>query len=95
MRSIIEGSLITWRVSSLLVNESGPYDVFTQIRNASGVSVDEYSRCIGKTEVSRALCCLWCTSLWVGIVVALVRKEPIYRGILYSAGAIWASAMVR
>jgi hypothetical protein len=65
-------ALAVWRLSSLLVHEEGPFDIFLSLRHRAGVAYTEYSNRIGKNEIARALVCLWCTSVWVGIVVVLL-----------------------
>jgi hypothetical protein len=71
--------LATWRLTSLLVQERGPDAVFERIR-------DHYRG----TEVGMALSCVWCTSLWVAIVIVLLdRICPVAVDILaVSTGAI-------
>ena len=61
--------LATWRISSLLVNEGGPWDVLAKVRYILGVRYDQYSNCQSPGNV---LCCVWCTSIWVGAGVAAV-----------------------
>lgn len=58
-------SLATWRISSMLVNESGPANVFRRVRNGLGVIPGE------KPEnqphiLAGIFACLWCNSVWVG-----------------------------
>lgn len=72
--------LAVWRLSSLLVHEEGPFDIFLRFRHWSGVGYTEYSNRVGKNEFARALICLWCTSVWVGIIAALlyaIFREPV------------------
>lgn len=53
--------LATWRVTSLLVQEAGPYRVFVRLRqHAKG------------TEIGTALECVWCTSVWVAILIVIL-----------------------
>ena len=63
-------ALATWRISSLLANEDGPYNIFEQLRNYVGVHYDEYSNPQGINELGRMLLCLWCNSIWIGLVLA-------------------------
>lgn len=53
--------LATWRVTSLLVHEPGPYRVFVRLR--------EHHR---DNEIGTALQCVWCTSVWVAIAIVIL-----------------------
>lgn len=46
-------SLAVWRVSYMLTNETGPFDVFYRIR---------------QTRLVNLLSCMYCTSVWVSAV---------------------------
>jgi hypothetical protein len=64
--------LATWRISSLLVNEPGPFDVFVKIREVFGIRHNEkipYE--YPGTFFAQLLSCVWCTSIWVAIFVTL------------------------
>lgn len=54
--SFVVLALATWRVSSLLVNEDGPFGIFDRIR-----SLHEPD-----SQVAEVLSCVWCTSIYVG-----------------------------
>lgn len=71
--------LATWRVTSLLVQEPGPYRVFARLRL--------HHR---DNEFGKVLQCVWCTSVWVAIaMVILDRYCPILVDMLaISTGAI-------
>jgi hypothetical protein len=64
-------ALATWRISSLLVREDGPFYLFMRLRHKVGVRYDKLSQPYATNEVARGLLCLWCTSVWVGIALAL------------------------
>lgn len=59
--------LACFRITSLLVYEAGPLDVFHRIRKWAGIRYDKNSNKIADGELGRMLLCPWCTSLWVGI----------------------------
>ena len=72
--------LATWRVSFLLTQEDGPWDVFTRLRHATAGSM-----------AGRALECLYCTSMWVAIPAALfvtpVSARTVVTWLAISGGA--------
>lgn len=72
--------LTTWRISSLLVDEGGPFDLFGRLRYLLGVRYHNIdSSAYGENVVSEALSCIWCTSFWVGLVLAICYWTiPVY-----------------
>lgn len=55
-------ALATWRITSLLLREDGPFDLFVAYRSA-----------VGRVRALEALTtCGWCLSVWVGALVGLV-----------------------
>lgn len=63
--------LATWRISSLLVREDGPYYVFKKIRERCGFEYDNDGSLVSYPS-NHVLRCTWCTSFWVAIVVMFV-----------------------
>ena len=92
MLKLVLGVLITWRLTSLAVVENGPKDILAKAREAAGVRFDEFSRCQSDTWIGSALCCVKCSSVWVGWLVGLVLERNLWRafwfGLAYSAGAL-------
>jgi hypothetical protein len=92
MVNFLIGCAATWRLTTLFISESGPYDVFGRLRDTVGVIYDEHSQPQGTNEVAKALTCIWCASVWIGGMVALVQgyrfRAAIVRALAYSAGAI-------
>jgi len=84
-----------WRLTSLLVKETGPGEIFAKIRALVGVSYDVYSRCTGQ-RLAGAFCCIYCMSVWVAapvaIAVGLYRSDPPFivalNWLAFSTGAI-------
>jgi hypothetical protein len=62
--------LATWRISSLLATEPGPWDVFGKLRTLVGVRYDGGSP-YGTNVVGKAIVCVWCNSLYIGAAWAL------------------------
>jgi len=63
--------LATWRITSLLVSEEGPFYILERLRYIIGIRYDESSERYGKHELARAFLCVWCLSIWVGIALAV------------------------
>lgn len=59
--------LATWRLSYMLVGEDGPWRVFRRLREATGITHDEYGHILMVPErtLPELLSCVWCTSVWV------------------------------
>ena len=63
--------LATWRISNLLVNEDGPWDIFPKLRHLAGVRYDEHSNAYSTTALSKLAMCVWCLSLYLAGVLTL------------------------
>lgn len=97
--------LATWRISSLLVDETGPFDMFLKLRELVGITHDEYKRVaeIPDRFLPQLLSCMWCTSVWVGFTVSVFYF--LLGGVSFwmlfpltlalSAGAIMLSSSIR
>lgn len=74
-------ALGTYRITSLLVAERGPFDWFGKLRAKVGIRYDSHSmpysvyRNGWRTEVGEIFLCGWCMSMWVGIVATLLFLE--------------------
>lgn len=77
MLSLFIWSLACWRISYLLVNEDGPNDLIKRFRAWTMQSTWS------------PLGCFYCTSFWVGLVIALISKNDWFIGIALSAAAIF------
>lgn len=92
MPNLLTGCLATYRLSSLLVSERGPYDIFGRLRDWAGVTYDEQSQPTGDSELAQALACIWCASVWVGGAVAALQgyrlRNIVIRALAYSTGTI-------
>lgn len=67
--------LAVWRLSEMLVDEDGPLGMFRELRNRTGLRYSWTTS--GEYKVSywpkwNPLHCVYCTSVWVGVVLALM-----------------------
>lgn len=77
MSSLFEFALLVlaaWRITSLISQEDGPWDMFAKFRNVVGVRYDEYSQPT-KFEgrfawFAKGIICMWCASVWVAFAAA-------------------------
>lgn len=79
-------SLATWRLSSLIHSEDGPWEVFKLLRECVGIMHDEDGEPSGFPVWAEPLDCFWCVTLLVAFVLA--PRKPLY-WLSASAGAIW------
>lgn len=89
MDCLYVNSLATWRITSLLVQETGPYDVFNKFRDLVGIEYNEFSRRIPTNEFAKMFSCFWCCSIWVATALVLVQRRPFWEIFAYSAAAIY------
>ena len=70
--TIILLALATWRISSLLANETGPYQMFERFRYRIGVRYNEASMAYGQNEFAKLFTCVYCVSIFVFIAAAVL-----------------------
>lgn len=88
-------TLATWRITSLLVNEYGPFNLLERMRYRLGVRYDDDLRRIGTNVVAEAFTCMWCLSVWVGLVLSIaLYAMPVLSVWLLLPFALSASAIV-
>ena len=88
-------SFATWRVSSLLYDEAGPWNVFIWLRERLGIEHDDGVPVI-YPKWAEILECFWCITVWVSfglvILTALLRGlspwDTILLWLASSGGAI-------
>lgn len=67
--------LATWRLTSMLMSEAGPFDIFVKFRELFGIRhYDDGSVLSYKTNFfCKLLQCVWCCSVWVGAGFAVLH----------------------
>jgi hypothetical protein len=64
-------ALATWRMTSLLVWEDGPFEMFARIRHVLGVRYDETNMAYGSNWFAKGVVCPACASVWFGTLWAV------------------------
>lgn len=72
-KEILILGLAAWRISHMVVNEVGPFMVFTKIRKLWGIEHDLDGFPITWPSTV-PLSCTWCMSVWVAAVLLFVPK---------------------
>lgn len=62
--------LATWRLTSLIVSEAGPWDLMAKFRHRIGIRYDDLSQPYGTNVIASAMTCVWCFSVWIGLGMA-------------------------
>jgi len=63
--------LATWRLTSLIVWEAGPWDILAHLRHLLGVRYDAQSQRYADTMLGRMVICPWCASVWCGVAMTV------------------------
>jgi hypothetical protein len=63
-------TLATWRVSNMLADteQTGPFGLLDKIRYAAGVRFGEDGQAYGTNGLSKGLLCMYCNSVWFGVL---------------------------
>lgn len=69
---LVEWGLATWRLSRMLVKEQGPYHIFERLRRATGIEYE--SGDVLSYPDWNPLHCVYCTSVWVALVLGLAPR---------------------
>lgn len=60
-------ALATFRLTSLLVWEDGPLEIFAKFRRVLGVRYDERNQPYGSNWLAKGVLCPACASVWFGL----------------------------
>jgi hypothetical protein len=73
--------LATWRLTSIVVNEAGPFDIFLRLRSMVGIEHDPDGKSLPSEGFWGLLSCVWCMSVWIAGFVYLIwwlSPVPVY-----------------
>ena len=62
LTNVIIYGMAVWRMASMLVNETGPWNMFLKLRYWAGI---EHEGMIPDNFFGGVLSCVWCTSIWI------------------------------
>jgi hypothetical protein len=65
-------ALATWRLTSLLVWEDGPFEVFAKLRHRLGVRYNNMNMAYGTNWLAKGVVCPACASVWFGFFWAVL-----------------------
>ena len=79
--------------------EAGPWNLLIKFRHFLGVRFDDHSEPYGKNVIAELFTCVWCISVWVGLVWVLAfyydpRCVILALPFALSAGAIMIEEVV-
>lgn len=64
--------LATYRLAGLLADENGPWDILENFRYFIGVRYDERSTRYGTNVFANGILCVYCNSVWLGILFTVL-----------------------
>ena len=71
IETLLIAALATYRLTLLINKESGPFDLLGRFRTWAGVTYDQYSNPVASGQLSEAILCPFCLSIWIGFMVTL------------------------
>jgi hypothetical protein len=85
--------LATWRISSMIVQEAGPFHIFTKLREKTGIihDPDEEILQIPDRFFAGIFSCVWCCSIYLGIfwtVAWLLWPGMVYLALPFALSAL-------
>lgn len=87
--SIPVAVFVVYRLTLLITQESAPFEALSRFRDWIGVEYNEMSQCTGRNEIAKALCCFWCTSVWIALAVGAASGFSILECVAVSGGAVF------
>lgn len=64
-------SLATYRISNLLIDESGPFELLDIFRYKIGVRHNDKNIPYGLNQFAELFTCIYCLSIWIGVVITV------------------------
>jgi hypothetical protein len=92
-------AIATYRLGTLLsdTEQGGPWNLLHRLRTISGVKYDERSVPYGTNMVSNAMLCIYCNSVWIGLIAYLLylASEPLAMLLLAPFALSGAAIMIK
>jgi hypothetical protein len=64
----------TWRISSLVANESGPFKIFEKFRLYCE-NLCKSNRFCASLGLYEGVTCEWCNSIWIGAIITVLCAQ--------------------
>jgi Protein of unknown function (DUF1360) len=80
----IIATLAVWRVTHLLSEEDGPFDLIIRLREK-----------IGNNVLGQLMDCFYCLSIWIAIPFAFIISGNLQEGILHSLALSGAACIIQ
>ena len=87
-------SLATWRISNLLMFEEAPFNILGRFRNLIGVKETYDDSKLWEGFISGLFSCMYCFSMWVGLILAISIYNNFILGFGLSASAVLIEAIL-
>lgn len=76
--TVVVGGLATWRLSHMIVKETGPLTIFARFR---AFLARHQKRSGGFFDL---ISCMYCVSFWIGLVAALFASHNVFHILAYA-----------
>lgn len=83
--------LAVFRLTRMIQRDDLPFELMAKLRDHAGVEYNPYGVPHGTTELSKAISCVWCLSIWVALVVA---RGNLRNALAYSGAAAALSTFI-
>ena len=78
---LLVAALAVYRITLIVHKEDGPFELAAKFRTWAGVTYDQYSNPVPNGQLSAAILCPYCLSVWIGICATLYIGLAVYLNI--------------
>ncbi len=78
---LVIAALTVYRLTLLINKEDAPFELAARFRTWAGVTYDQYSNPVANGQLSAAILCPYCLSVWIGLLVSIYIGLAVYFGV--------------